>query len=237
MTEEISPKSQKITFSELSDKQKTAYAIDYTGLHEAAERLRNLYKRKSQARFDLAFGAEEEFNRRRKSSHIYSFYDFIKELLNKEKNLPWKFNSFKQGYAIVKAFPDLKRRSHRKLFYSHYRAIANADLNERIKYFVRGKFEREMEEEKKVTIGEIKRFLKNQYEIGSYIEKEKVITYHTKKGFLRKVGAMVLGYKEIRDGSKVNVKLKLVRQTKEQKKKAKKKTAPLKDASILSIRT
>jgi len=219
MTGELSSKSQKITFLDSSDKQKPVY-IDYTGLHEAAERLKNLYKRKSQARFDLAFGAQEEFKHCRKTSQEYSFYDFIKDILRKNKDLPWKFNSFKQGYAIVKSFPDLKIRSRRKLFYSHYRAIANADLNKREKCFVRDKFEKKMEKEGKVTIDQIKNFLKKQYGLGSYGVKDKTITFKTKRHFLRRVGAMVSAYKDIKHDSEVNVKLKLIKQASEQKKKA-----------------
>jgi len=230
-------KPQKIIFSKAVDKRKTIYVGDDADLHEAAEHLRNAYKRKSQARFDLAFGAVEEFNRCKKSCRVTSFYDFIEKLLYIEKNLPWKFNSFKQGYAIVKAFPDLKRRPNRKLFYSHYRAIANADLKQQEKYIVRQIFERKMEKGEKVTITEIKRLLKKKYKIGKYLEEGRVITYYTKKQFLRKIGEMISGYKEIRDGSKVNVALKVVRQTKDEKKKLKNKIPPPKTNFTFSIRS
>ena len=231
------PNPPKISFYKTADKQKIIYVGDDADLHEAAEHLRDTYKKKSQARFDLAFGAVKEYKRCKKSCHAVSFYDFIEKLLYREENLPWQFNSFKQGYAIVKSFPDLKIRSHRKLFYSHYRAISNADLGQRIKCIVRGIFEKKMDEGKKVTIKDIRRLLKNKYEIGSYFEEEKVIAYHTKKQFLRKVGAMVSAYKEIKDGSQVNVTLKLVKQAKAQKRKAKKKAALPKDTPTFSIRS
>lgn len=226
---------QKIIFPKQGDKQKTIYIGDDADLHEAAEHLRDTYKRKSQARFDLIFRAIKEYNRCKKSCHAASFYDFIKKLLFREENLPWQFNSFKQGYAIVEAFPDLKWRSKRKLLYSHYRAIANADLDKQEKYIVRKTFERKIDKRKKVTIADIKRELKNRYEIGTYLEQYKVITYCTKRQFLEQVGDMVSDYKEIRNGSRVDVRLKLVRQTKDQKVKAKKKTPPPRDTSTFSI--
>lgn len=236
--EQEKSKSPKIIFPKAADKRKIIYIGDDADLHEAAEHLRDTYKKKSQARFDLAFGAVKEYKRCKKSCHAVSFYDFIEKLLYREKDLPWEFNSFKQGYAIVEAFPDLKWRSKRKLFYSHYRAIANADLEKQEKYVVRRIFERKVEEEEEeVTIADIKRFLKNEYKIGSYLEEGKIITYCTKRQFLDQVGVMVSDYKEIRNGSRVNVRLKLVRQTKDQKGKAKKKTPPPKDISTFSIRS
>jgi len=230
-------KSFEIIFPKQAEKQKIIYVGNDADLHEAAEHLKDTYKRKSQARFDLVFRAVKEYQRCKKSCHAVSYYDFIKKLLYREKGLPWKFNSFKQGYAIVEAFSDLKWRSKRKLFYSHYRAIANADLEKQEKYVVRKIFERKVEEEEEVTIADIKRLLKNKYEIGNYLEEGTIITYDTKKQFLKRVGEMVSGYKEIRGGSKVRVTLKLVRQTKDQKGKAKKKTPPSKDISTFSIRS
>jgi hypothetical protein len=121
-----------------------------------AEVYRAIYAKSSNLSFELAFELFTRIDNWGKATKRIGSKNYFKGIKKCQKIL-WSENSVRQAYAVAKQFKDLENAEQRKLSFSAYREIANADLSSEKQNEIR-----KVAEEGKFSFGKIRELVRTE---------------------------------------------------------------------------
>jgi len=144
--------------------------------HKDAEVYRAIYAKSSNLSFELAFELFIRIDNWQKATKRIGSKNYFKGIKKCQKIL-WSENSLRQAYAVAKQFRDLENEEQRKLSFSAYREIANADLTSEKQNEIR-----KIAEEGKFSFGKVRELVRtelNKEEVeDEYLEIEDEVVFY-----------------------------------------------------------